>query len=835
MDLLRELASRIQRLRGPLFVSIVATIVFAWPDQIQEVYLILAREPMKRVLQIGLAALSTAALSFLLWQLTCWLSAPSKAEHAARPKPDDPNGWLDAALKAFIAILPLAGICLGLYGAYTQSYQPSLQEALDVLSSSELSGVVPAGILEASELSAHILPFLAGAGVYCIVVAISLLLLISLPLASPREGVLSGRWAASRSARYAFLAVTLAAVLLFAAQSSESWTNAGIIGLMSSKSLGLMFILCLFFSCLAFHLSALTRLYDERGIPVISILLVFLVVGSGLNWNDNHGLRNLQLVAPVWRELESAKESRNNIIVKEDVSKPPAVPPAGVAFLDWLDAHKARRAAFAARGEPYPVYIVAAEGGGIYAANFAGLFLARLYDRCPALRHHVFAVSGVSGGSIGASVFVAMRQQIQAGLNEPDTDGDKCAFSAVVPADRQLEPKLKQYLGSDFLAPLSSSALFPDFLQRFIPYPPIAQFDRARAFEANLEQTEPLASAKDNLLIKPFRQHWQAKSGSPMLLLNATSVERGSPLVFAPFITMGYEGISKLTSIYDVTIETRDDVRLSTAATVSARFPLITPAASLRMGAGYGERFVDGGYYDNSGSETAYDLIDILTYTLQHPTLFAREGADPADIPGYSHIALKVILLTDYGAQPLQTTEGLSEVLTPLRTMYRVRSMRGQQTVRNALLQKSGTRRISLNHDHFRLPLGWQLSEVSQNVISDHVGEPARCVGGEAFRQLIRKIYAKQEAQTAGEFRKRIFTTLENLTDEELGDIGRKFGPRLPEVNALYERRIAKGTPSDRMLLILNQNNCAVCRLLIEVGVAPNPADPDRPCMLNSQ
>ena len=57
--------------------------------------------------------------------------------------------------------------------------------------------------------------------------------------------------------------------------------------------------------------------------------------------------------------------------------------------------------------KPYPAFIISAEGGGIYAAAAASLFLAKLQDDCPGFAQHVFAISGVSGGAIGATVFQA--------------------------------------------------------------------------------------------------------------------------------------------------------------------------------------------------------------------------------------------------------------------------------------------------------------------------------------------------------------------------------------------------------------------------------------------
>ncbi len=67
----------------------------------------------------------------------------------------------------------------------------------------------------------------------------------------------------------------------------------------------------------------------------------------------------------------------------------------------------------------YPVFIIAAEGGGIYAASAAATMLAILQDAVPEFSEHVFAISGVSGGAIGAAIFRALDHPTQ-----PKTSAD---------------------------------------------------------------------------------------------------------------------------------------------------------------------------------------------------------------------------------------------------------------------------------------------------------------------------------------------------------------------------------------------------------------------------
>ena len=63
---------------------------------------------------------------------------------------------------------------------------------------------------------------------------------------------------------------------------------------------------------------------------------------------------------------------------------------------------------YSAENTKYPVYIIAAEGGGIYAAHHAAVWLSRMQDICPSFAQHIFAISGISGGSVGGSVFAGL-------------------------------------------------------------------------------------------------------------------------------------------------------------------------------------------------------------------------------------------------------------------------------------------------------------------------------------------------------------------------------------------------------------------------------------------
>ena len=145
------------------------------------------------------------------------------------------------------------------------------------------------------------------------------------------------------------------------------------------------FILILIFSILLFASASILSFWTiVYRFPIVPVILGVAVFFAYSDLNDNH------LVEPA-----SA--------VRAGATAPP-IARAGQDFRTWL-ANRPDRDAY--KDGAYPVYIVAAQGGGIYAAYQTALFLARMQDVCPRFRHHLFAISSVSGGSVGAATFAA--------------------------------------------------------------------------------------------------------------------------------------------------------------------------------------------------------------------------------------------------------------------------------------------------------------------------------------------------------------------------------------------------------------------------------------------
>jgi hypothetical protein len=76
-----------------------------------------------------------------------------------------------------------------------------------------------------------------------------------------------------------------------------------------------------------------------------------------------------------------------------------------------------------------------------------------MQDSCANFAQHVFAISGVSGGSIGASLFAALAK-LKA-RNQPNVG---CNLNS---GDRYFERRTQKFFEEDFLSPVTAAALFP--------------------------------------------------------------------------------------------------------------------------------------------------------------------------------------------------------------------------------------------------------------------------------------------------------------------------------------------------------------------------------------
>lgn len=491
-------------------------------------------------------------------------------------------------------------------------------------------------------------------------------------------------------------------------------------------------------------MALLTLIHRRTHVPVLSGLVLLAVVFAAFEWNDNHEV-----------ELQDGNKGASHIktIVNGDLER---------TFRAWLTARKDLDN-FRTGKRPYYVYVISAEGGGIFAAYRTANFLSRIQDVCPGFAQHVFGIVGVSGGSVGATVFSALSKELAE--NRPWRPCNPTVLSASGPDAKMgtFEALSDSILSNDLLSPLIWAYLFPDFLQRFLPIG-IEAFDRARMLERGLERAwvdalkDSANAASLATLEKSYYDHWTVDGPAPALLLTTTDVEQGSRVVIRPFqhrwgdvdrhldnpLELGLDEIMAVMRLKRV------EPKLVTAAMLSARFPFVTPAGTITRpkepGIGLGHltpaqwekirrkaRLADGGYFENSGVETAARLARSLAEIINN------------DEQLKGTVVIRLIALATLGEYLLeqessaQKVESFSEFTSPVVTLLNSRSARGHAALMTALAEMNKRRVLAVPRSsdpilwaplsliHFPIPLGWQLSDTSRDYIRSHLADPAGC------------------------------------------------------------------------------------------------------------
>jgi hypothetical protein len=253
-----------------------------------------------------------------------------------------------------------------------------------------------------------------------------------------------------------------------------------------------------------------------------------------------------------------------------------------------------------------PLIQVAASGGGIRAAWWTAKVLGTIAGGTCG-QHDVFAVSSVSGGSVGTAVLASE----PAGTTDPvlaadasiTTMSDPDALAAAIDG-LMLRDTIAGYTGLDLRA-----AQMP-WAQQFP--------DRAALMQAVWQHQDPMLNAPF-----PLRHSWLPWA----LLFNSTSVSTGCRAILSnvalphPAATMAQPGglscglgSAGLAGSYDFLARFRclRNLATSTAALISARYAYITPSGTLD-GCGssrgtFADQLVDGGYGDSTGLSTLVDL-----------------------------------------------------------------------------------------------------------------------------------------------------------------------------------------------------------------------------------
>ena len=432
---------------------------------------------------------------------------------------------------------------------------------------------------------------------------------------------------------------------------------------------------------------------------------------------------------------------------------------ASDVLADWMKRNAPPAAALEEAKPAVPLIFVAAEGGGIRAAYWTAIALRCVLegigaDACgnPSERgERVFAASGVSGGALG---LVTYATHVANDVDDPTW------------------PQAK--LDHDFLAPTVAWGLFVDLPFAFIRRD--GGTDRAEVLERAWQDGWGPPDDKSPLAAGLYEQ-WGSQPDRgphlPLLFLNGTRVQDGCRFQTSVVITSvgsGPDGspvadpnprvrdclslrlfekakpnlyvspVHRSTWTLGATTDLadnlcrEDDVRLSTAALLSARFPLVTPSGRLqRCGGGSPVNIVDGGYFETSGTSTIVEVWESLRATVAENN---SEDGQTCVVP--------VLLEIDnhYASAPGPTPAGRPwESLVPIKTLGGGRDAREAQARQAAAIAfgqasfdgwtaHAGSTTEPVDriahifpraHPGTQAPLGWTLSDSAEEDLDDRL------------------------------------------------------------------------------------------------------------------
>lgn len=411
-------------------------------------------------------------------------------------------------------------------------------------------------------------------------------------------------------------------------------------------------------------LSLLSGIGRHYRAPVITGVAAAFAVLTFL-FGDNHSVRRIDAAHELDRQPDIAAMPLNRAVEL------------------WIDANKCKQDPAKC---PRPIIIAAAGGAsraGFFTASIIGHLLDTAKEKDPRLdaatvAKRLFAISAVSGGSLGAVMTVAALARANAGGEQSCVERKPTLWYG--DSINNWRDCLEALTAGDFLTSVAVGLVFRDMV-RFGWWQ-----DRAATLEKSWEDRFAQLMAVNNddwrgqcpgdlrcpfLTLRPREDHWL-----PLLILNGVSAATGRRIL-TTVLSPGYQPQGKcpveaamrvdanikekaglivksavsgpvrtcvifLESVgfHELLANTNppdwlgriqrlavwdyvrsflftplnlDDVRLSTAAHNSARFPLISPAGAVRNTRHQVvDQIVDGGYFENYGALGAMELAQAV-------------------------------------------------------------------------------------------------------------------------------------------------------------------------------------------------------------------------------
>lgn len=379
-------------------------------------------------------------------------------------------------------------------------------------------------------------------------------------------------------------------------QKSDMFSRGGRSGITQGLSAVILLILFAYFlaATLGTTSAVLARTLGTLGIVVSSglfwaslITLTLGVIPARFGWPPLYVLLPIffLFVSPIGA-YESIEEPRKD--PQQDQPDAANRPSAEDHFKRWLLSFED-----GPRNKPLPIFLIAAEGGGLRAAYWSGGVLTALDERTNrAFSAHTFAYSGVSGGALGIAVHNSRRVN---GFPAPT--------------------RTQQARGEDFLSPIVARLFLIEPLRTASTTLSNWFSPRGVIFEKLLEESYQLQYGTPSFA-KDFLSEYSlaGESKRPIVVLNATDIESGGRLAFSNArLESHIDAFSRLGPV-------AKGMKVSEVVHHSARFPLISPPGRLVDRAHTDKQshirrhgIVDGGYFENSGTNELFDIYSLIS------------------------------------------------------------------------------------------------------------------------------------------------------------------------------------------------------------------------------
>jgi hypothetical protein len=255
--------------------------------------------------------------------------------------------------------------------------------------------------------------------------------------------------------------------------------------------------------------------------------------------------------------------------------------------------------------------VVTCPGGGIHAAAWASCVLDQLSAEYDEFRDSICIISGVSGGSVGALMFVG--SQFENELANELVFGEVQKSTEEIHRDLKTRSPALEMAARSALEAIAFGATVDD-LYSLVGFTGVG---RGQRLEDSLSSR--LSSRIQNLTMGQWGDR-SIEGTVPIVIFNSTDAVTGRRILFDTIPTpqrTSSVGLKARPINYRELLDNRNqkvDLRPATAARTSATFPYISPFTKPSCSNELGENVAicDGGYVDNEGIVTAVNWIEFL-------------------------------------------------------------------------------------------------------------------------------------------------------------------------------------------------------------------------------